>query len=174
MNGRDFDYIVVGSGAGGGPLAANLAEGRLQGAAAGGGRRSAEPRHDCHMYEVPCLPRPSPPRTGRCAWDFFVRHYADDAQQQDATSSQADANDGVLYPRAGTLGGCTAHNAMITVYPHNSDWDHIAELTGDDSWRATKCGTTSSGSRTAITERLEEAAEQGPDLDPSRHGYRAG
>ena len=25
-----------------------------------------------------------------------------------------------------TLGGCTAHNAMIMVYPHNADWDGIA------------------------------------------------
>jgi choline dehydrogenase-like flavoprotein len=43
---------------------------------------------------------------------------------------------GVLYPRAGTLGGCTAHNAMILVYPHNADWDGIAQLTGDPSWSA--------------------------------------
>jgi choline dehydrogenase len=43
---------------------------------------------------------------------------------------------GVLYPRAGTLGGCTAHNAMILVYPHNADWDGIAQLTGDQSWNA--------------------------------------
>jgi choline dehydrogenase-like flavoprotein len=42
----------------------------------------------------------------------------------------------VLYPRAGTLGGCTAHNAMIFVAPHDSDWDGIADLTGDESWRA--------------------------------------
>jgi choline dehydrogenase len=44
--------------------------------------------------------------------------------------------DGILYPRAGTLGGCTAHNAMILIYPHNSDWDHIAQITGDPSWGA--------------------------------------
>lgn len=41
---------------------------------------------------------------------------------------------GVLYPRAGTLGGCSRHNAMITMYPFDQDWDIIAELTGDDSW----------------------------------------
>ena len=34
------------------------------------------------------------------------------------------------------MGGCTAHNAMILVYPHNADWDYIAELTGDASWKA--------------------------------------
>ena len=43
---------------------------------------------------------------------------------------------GVLYPRAGCLGGCTAHNAQITVYPHNEDWDFVAQLTGDSSWSA--------------------------------------
>ena len=43
---------------------------------------------------------------------------------------------GILYPRAGTLGGCTAHNAMITIYGHNSDWDAIAALTGDASWKS--------------------------------------
>ena len=43
---------------------------------------------------------------------------------------------GVLYPRASTLGGCTAHNAMILMAPHDSDWNAIAELTGDPSWRA--------------------------------------
>lgn len=44
------------------------------------------------------------------------------------------AVEGVLYPRAGTLGGCTAHNALIFVYPHCTDWDQIARLTGDSSW----------------------------------------
>ena len=66
-------------------------------------------------------------------WDFFVKHYDDDQRQaQDSKNTPR----GVLYPRAGTLGGCTAHNAMITVYPHASDWDYIAEATGDQSWRA--------------------------------------
>jgi choline dehydrogenase len=41
---------------------------------------------------------------------------------------------GINYPRAGTLGGYTAHNAMIIVYPHDSDWSSIATLTGDSSW----------------------------------------
>jgi len=40
------------------------------------------------------------------------------------------AENGVWYPRAGTLGGCTAHNAMILVAPSNKDWNHIADLTG--------------------------------------------
>jgi len=47
----------------------------------------------------------------------------------------------ILYPRAGTLGGCTAHNAMITVYPHNSDWDKLAEITEIRLGRATTCAS---------------------------------
>lgn len=43
---------------------------------------------------------------------------------------------GVLYPRSGTLGGCTAHNALIAVYPHQSDFEYISSLTGDASWSA--------------------------------------
>lgn len=38
------------------------------------------------------------------------------------------------YPRAGTLGGCVPHNALIWILPHASDWDGIAAITGDDSW----------------------------------------
>ena len=41
------------------------------------------------------------------------------------------SREGILYPRAGTLGGCTAHNAMILMAPHDTDWDGIAALTGD-------------------------------------------
>jgi choline dehydrogenase-like flavoprotein len=73
-------------------------------------------------------------------WDFFVRHYSGSEQQQRDPKYYSEWNgravDGVLYPRAGTLGGCTAHNAMIFVYPHNKDWDDIAQLTGDASWSA--------------------------------------
>ena len=75
-------------------------------------------------------------------WDFFVRHFADrERQKQDPKYYEhwrGKPVDGVLYPRAGPLGGCTAHNAMILVYPHNQDWNYIADLTGDQSWRASE------------------------------------
>ena len=70
-------------------------------------------------------------------WDFFVRHYEDQEQQRRDPNYQA-SESGVLYPRAGTLGGCTAHNAMILVYPHNADWDYIRDLTGDAIWEAAR------------------------------------
>jgi choline dehydrogenase len=126
-----YDYIVVGSGAGGGPVAANLAE-------AGHRVLLLEAGLDTEDddYRVPAF-------HGRAAehpemsWPFYVRHY-DDQAQQERDKKYVREQDGVLYPRSGTLGGCTAHNAMITVYPHDADWDGIAEATGDPSWRATE------------------------------------
>jgi choline dehydrogenase len=41
---------------------------------------------------------------------------------------------GILYPRSGTLGGCSAHNAGAAIVPQDSFWDHIANITRDASW----------------------------------------
>jgi choline dehydrogenase-like flavoprotein len=66
-------------------------------------------------------------------WNFWVRHYSNTTQQI-FDPKYAPTHDGVLYPRGGVLGGCSAINAMMMVYPHYPDWDHIAEVTGDASW----------------------------------------
>lgn len=132
----EYEYIVVGSGAGGGPLAANLArEGHsvllLEAGGDTGGRVN---------YQVPAFHTLST-EDSSMQWDYFVDHYGDASQaHQDnkfVTSSDP-RHEGVLYPRSGAIGGCTAHNAMITVYPHESDWNGIRELTGDDSWHASQ------------------------------------
>lgn len=44
------------------------------------------------------------------------------------------ANRSSRYPRAATLGGCVTHNALIYIEPYESDWNNIAQITGDDSW----------------------------------------
>lgn len=129
FTGPAYDYIVVGSGAGGGPLAANLAKAgfRVLLLEAGG-------TYEGLTYEVPSF-HGLATEDEAMRWDFFVRHYTDDARQARDSKFKAE-RDGVLYPRAATLGGCTSHNAMITVYPHNHDWDAIAKATRDASWRA--------------------------------------
>jgi choline dehydrogenase-like flavoprotein len=133
---RETEYIVVGSGAGGGTLAARLAESGhsvLLLEAGSDSLQSAVERLP-EDYQVPAF-HAFASENPAMKWDFFVRHYDDEERQQKDTKYTTERR-GVLYPRAGTLGGCTAHNAMILVYPHNADWDSIAKLTGDSSWRA--------------------------------------
>src|SRR5262249_47903955 len=83
-------------------------------------------------YEVPAF-HPLASEHPALRWDFYVRHFSDAAQQARDGKLQPD---GIYYPRAGTLGGCTAHNALILMPPHDGDWDGIARLTGDPSWGA--------------------------------------
>ncbi|MFF2205851.1 GMC family oxidoreductase [Streptomyces sp. NPDC058145] len=124
-----FDYVVVGAGAGGGPLAANLADAGMRTLLldAGGAEEN-------DSYLVPAFHADASEDPVQC-WNYFVRHYADEQQQRRDSKFVPDR--GVLYPRAGTVGGCTAHHALITVYPYNRDWDAIAEETGDATWHST-------------------------------------
>ena len=119
-----YDFVIVGSGAGGGPLACNLAKAgqKVLLLEAGGD-------HENYNYQVPVF-HGLATEDEDLKWDYFVRHYTSDEQQR-RDCKFVPQRDGVLYPRAGTLGGCTAHNAMITVYPQNGDWDRIAQVTGD-------------------------------------------
>ena len=39
------------------------------------------------------------------------------------------------YPRGKTLGGCSSINGMIYMRGQSRDYDHWAQLTGDDTWR---------------------------------------
>lgn len=134
-----FEFIVVGSGAGGGPLAANLAR-------QGHDVLLLEAGEDVghkHTYQVPSF-HARATEDPALAWHYYVDHYSDstraerDTKMADVPAVGADAGGrrGILYPRGGTLGGSTAVNAMITVYPHASDWDRMAALVGDPSWKA--------------------------------------
>jgi choline dehydrogenase len=128
----DPDYVVVGSGAGGGTVAARLAE---EGFSVLVLEAGSDPVAQARAhYEVPAF-HPFATEDPAMRWDYFVRHYADLAQQK-RDCKFVERQQGVWYPRAGTLGGCTAHNAMIFVAPSPSDWNYIADLTGDASWQA--------------------------------------
>ena len=167
----EWDYVIVGSGAGGGTLAARLAEAGMRVCLleAGSDPRiaSAGQTRLPEDYEVPAF-HAFACENAAISWNFRVRHYAGEAQQ--ARDPKYDTGQGVLYPRAATLGGCTAHNAMIFVLPHDADWNHIAELTGDRSWRAT--------AMRRYAQRIEDCrhrplwrALRRVGLDPTGHGW---
>jgi choline dehydrogenase len=130
---QDHDFVIVGSGAGGGPLAANLA-------LAGFSVLLIEAGGDAinDNYSVPAFHALST-EDPLYSWEFFVRHYSerpDRDPKYQGEQPNIPGTPGILYPRASGLGGCTTHHAMITVYPAESDWDDIARLVADESWSA--------------------------------------
>ncbi|WP_175415864.1 GMC family oxidoreductase [Curtobacterium sp. SGAir0471] len=124
----EYDYVVVGAGAGGVPLAVRLAEAGHSVLVLEAGPAATDP----DVYSVPAfhLFASSDPQM---SWDFWVRHYTDTDAHGSAFVRE---RDGVLYPRASTLGGCTAHHALLMLAPESDDWDRIGRATGDPSWNA--------------------------------------
>ena len=179
----ECEYVVVGSGAGGATVAARLAEAgkHVVLLEAGGDPRSLSTtvtptaaierlRHD---YDVPAFHAFASEHPA-ISWDFFVRHYDDEVlQRRDpkfVCNGAPSPGEGIFYPRASALGGCTAHNAMILVYPHNADWDHISAITGDASW--------SSANMRRYFERIENCRHRPAHrllsklgLNLTRHGW---
>ena len=157
-----FDYIIVGSGAGGGPLAARLTYAGKKVLVIEAGPDPAKTRSVAYpaaeVGEVTQVPGyyGAASEDKEMSWMFSVRHYEDTERQKlDKKYNQSRDPDtggdinpkyvdrppdgpkqGVFYPRSSGIGGCTAHHAMITIAPNDKEWDYIAELTGDNTWRS--------------------------------------
>ncbi|KAI1097629.1 GMC oxidoreductase [Jackrogersella minutella] len=145
----EFEYVVVGSGPGGGPLAVELAKaGHSVLLLEAGSDLSDDPSYQ-NMGKFTEVS--NDPRT---RWDFFVKH-SDDPERElkykhmtwrttngsyyvGLEPPEGAEQLGIYYPRAATLGGCAMHNAAVLHLPSDENWDHIADITGDDSWRASE------------------------------------
>ena len=174
----ESDFIIVGSGAGGGPLACNLAKNgfRVLVLEAGGWDApevAQVPAFHAHASEHPDL-----------SWEFFVKHYANPKQPD---SKWDNARGGIFYPRTATVGGCTVHNAMITICGPTGDWDEIAKITKDNSWSGERMRTyferlehcdyvpRPDGNHDSFFEKIWDRIRGifgiGPRDNPGRHGF---
>jgi choline dehydrogenase len=118
MTDLHFDYIIVGAGTAGCLLANRLS--------ADASKRvlliEAGRRDDYHWIHIPvgylyCI--------GNARTDWLYQ-----------TEPDAGLNGRALrYPRGKTLGGSSSINGMIYMRGQARDYDHWAELTGDDAWR---------------------------------------
>jgi choline dehydrogenase-like flavoprotein len=124
----EAEFVVVGSGAGGGPLACRLAEAGHSVILLEAGGHDSDANVEVPAFHLFASEDPA------ITWAYYVSHY-DDPERQRLDSKYQDGR-GILYPRAAAVGGCTTHNALVTVYPHDFDWDQIASITGDPSWSA--------------------------------------
>jgi choline dehydrogenase len=177
-----IDFIVVGAGAGGAPLASRLVErGYVVLVLEMGPAHPDRPAGAAvEPTDVPLL-HPGTTEDERHSLRFFVKHFDQDpAGSQDWKVRRGDGlrrdEQGIFYPRAQGVGGCTIHNAMITVCGPSEDWDEIAEATGDESWRGERMRhyfqrvERCHYARPGLWARLLSLFGWGDGWDDSRHG----
>ncbi|KAJ7700876.1 hypothetical protein B0H17DRAFT_214741 [Mycena rosella] len=112
-----FDFIIVGSGAGGGPLASRLAENGFSVFLVDAGNNVNDFNTTLPAY----WPRATEDPITELAYD--IKEF-----------SSADSRI-AWYPRSRALGGSTIHNAMINVIAGTrTDFDGIAEAFSDSTW----------------------------------------
>jgi choline dehydrogenase len=110
-----YDYIVIGAGSAGAPLAARLSEDRSRRVLlleAGPSDAKAEihvPFFHTRLFKTDV------------DWDYYTEPVAELANRR------------VYWPRGKVLGGCSSCNFMIALRGHPADFDHWASL-GNDGW----------------------------------------
>ena len=122
MNHNSFDYIIIGAGTAGCLLANRLS--------ADGSKRvllvEAGKKDNYHWIHIPvgylyCIGNP------RTDWLY---------QTEPAEGLNGRS---LRYPRGKALGGCSSINGMIYMRGQSRDYEHWAEVTGDEAWRWQQC-----------------------------------
>ena len=122
MNDNSFDYIIIGAGTAGCLLANRLS--------ADPSKRvllvEAGKKDNYHWIHIPvgylyCIGNP------RTDWLY---------QTEPAEGLNGRS---LRYPRGKALGGCSSINGMIYMRGQSRDYEHWAEVTGDDAWRWRHC-----------------------------------
>ncbi|KAN0089065.1 GMC oxidoreductase [Hyaloscypha variabilis] len=148
-----YDYIVVGSGPGGAPLAARLglAGNKVLVIEAGSDVAPTDWNITVPFFNAKASEDP------RINWAFYVNHYPTEAQNAKDPKYLYELPDGALvegpnppanstgkgflYPRSAAIGGCVNHNALIMMRPLDEDWAQIESVTGDSSWNPAQMST---------------------------------
>ncbi len=152
-----FEYIVIGTGAGGGPVAANLARAGKRVLVLEAGGTGKNPTSEFKYSVVGGNARLDP----ELGWIYWVNSRKSELARTEQHFYVP--GKGLYYPRGTSIGGSTTVNAMIALYPDNNDWNAIADLTGDASWDA-------SAMRDYFV-RLENARYvDAATASPARHG----
>lgn len=132
---NEFDYLVVGSGPGGAPLAVRLAQqGFSVGLIEAGGWDTST------LVETPAY-HVMASEWDPVTWRFYVQHYTNEFLNR-KNPKYNEVKKGVFYPRGSAVGGSSLVNAMISMMPSTAELEELARTTRDrqlgyTSWQKT-------------------------------------
>lgn len=156
----EYDFVCIGSGPGGGHMCSNLAIAGFKVLLIEAGGDGGEEL----IQSVPAMNIAST-EDWSMEWAYYIHKYDDiEEDKRDTkmiynttegkmwswynstgnlgtTATSAEVPEGaeplgIYYPRTGALGGCSRHNALFSMQPYDMDWDDMAELTGDDTYKS--------------------------------------
>ncbi|KIO26706.1 GMC oxidoreductase [Tulasnella calospora MUT 4182] len=114
-----YDFLVVGAGAGGGPLAARLASEGWSTLVIEAGKDHVNFNTTIPLYLIQATEDPE------ISLNYNVSHYPKGTKYGDVKT---------WYPRSQGLGGCTIHNALINLIPHKWDFEQLQNMFNDETW----------------------------------------